>query len=156
MSVLLQGDQLRALLLGVKVSRATDTLPQTATEDLFSIDGGRVLITSLVGEITTVIQTQANNTKLTFDPDSGGSDVDLCAVLDISADAVGDLYTITGTLATAMQTGDEVLAANQVLQSPLVLTPGDIKLNCAASNTGSVKWDLTYIPLDAGASVTAV
>ncbi len=155
MSVLIQGDQLRSLLCGVKVQRATAALPQTGTSTLFTISGGKVLITSLVGEVTTVIQTQADNTKLTFDPTDAGATQDLCAVLDITADAVGTCYSLTGTPATAMQDALNFLPSNKVLAQPLVLKPGSILLDCAASNTGSVKWDLCYIPLDNGASVVA-
>lgn len=155
MSTLIAGDQLRSLLCGVKVQRATAALPQTAAGALFTITGGKVLITSLVGEVTTVIQTQADNTKLTFDPTDAGATQDLCAVLDITADAVGTLYSITGTPATAMQDALNFLPSNKVPAQPIVLKPGSILLDCAASNTGSVKWDLTYIPLDNGASVAA-
>ncbi|MFJ2000263.1 hypothetical protein [Streptomyces chartreusis] len=155
MSVLIQGDQLRSLLVGVKVQRATAALPQTSTSTLFTITGGKVLVTSLVGEVTTVIQTQADNTKLTFDPTDAGATQDLCAVLDITADAVGTCYSLTGTPATAMQDALNFLPSNKVLAQPLVLKPGSILLDCAASNTGSVKWDLCYIPLDNGASVAA-
>jgi hypothetical protein len=155
MSTLIQGDQVRALLRGVKVSRATAALPQTTASALFTVSGGKVLITGLVGEVTTVIQTQADNTKLTFDPTDAGATQDLCAVLDITADAVGTMYSITGTPGTAMQDALNFLPSNKVLAQPLVLKPGSILLDCAASNTGSVKWELTYIPLDNGASVAA-
>ena len=155
MSVLIQGDQLRSLLCGVKVQRATAALPQTSTSTLFTVSGGKVLITSLIGEVTTVIQTQADNTKLTFDPTDAGATQDLCAVLDITADAVGTMYSITGTPATAMQDSLNFLPSNKVPAQPIVLKPGSILLDCAASNTGSVKWDLTYIPLDNGAAVAA-
>jgi hypothetical protein len=155
MSVLIQGDQLRSLLCGVKVQRTTAALPQTTTSTLFTISGGKVLITSLVGEVTTVIQTQADATKLTFDPTDAGATQDLSATLDITADAVGTLYSLTGTPATAMQDALNFLPSNKVLAQPLVLKPGAILLDCAASNTGSVKWDLCYIPLDNGAAVVA-
>lgn len=155
MSTLIAGDQLRSLLCGVKVQRATAALPQTAAGALFTVTGGKVLITSLVGEVTTVIQTQADNTKLTFDPTDAGATQDLCAVLDITADAVGTLYSITGTPATAMQDALNFLPSSKVPAQPIVLKPGSILLDCAASNTGSVKWELTYIPLDNGASVAA-
>ncbi|MVO84188.1 hypothetical protein GPA10_05225 [Streptomyces sp. p1417] len=156
MSTLIQGDQVRALLRGIKVSRATAALPQTAAGALFTVSGGKVLITGLVGEVTTVIQTQADNTKLTFDPADAGATQDLCAVLDITADAVGTMYSVTGTPGTAMQDALNFLPSNKVPAQPIVLKPGSILLDCAASNTGSVKWELTYIPLDNGASVAAV
>lgn len=155
MTTMIQGDQLRALLRGVRVTRATAALPQTTAGALFTISGGKVLVTSIIGEVTTVIQTQADNTKLTFDPTDAGATQDLCAVLDITADAVGTMYSITGTPATAMQDALNFLPSSKVLAQPLVLKPGSILLDCAASNTGSVKWELTYIPLDGGASVAA-
>ncbi len=155
MSVLIQGDQLRALTLGVRVARATAALPQTTTSTLFTIATGKVLITSLFGEVTTVIQTQANNTKLTFDPTAAGASQDMCAVVDITADAVGTVYSITGTPATALQDSLNWTPSSKMLAQPVMLKPGSILLDCAASNTGSVKWDLCYIPLDNGASVAA-
>ncbi|NUP23459.1 MAG: hypothetical protein HOZ81_46875, partial [Streptomyces sp.] len=101
MSVILQGDQTRTILLGSKVDRTTAALPQTTQSALFTVAGGRVIITSIVGEVTTVIQTQANNTKIVSNPTTG-TDVDLCAVLDITADQVGCLYGITGLFSDAM------------------------------------------------------
>jgi len=142
-----------ALYQGFRVERAAATLPASTTEDLFSIDGGRVLLTGIVGEVTTLIQTQADNTKLTFDPDNGGTDQDLCAVLDITADPVGELYTITGVVANALRSD---FAIGQGMTNPLVLMEGDIKLDCSATNTGAIAWTLWYIPLDDGAVVTAV
>lgn len=155
MSTLISGDQLRALLVGVRVARATAALPQTTTSTLFTISTGQVLLTSIFGEVTTVIQTQANNTKLTFDPTATGASQDMCAVLDISADAVGTIYSITGTAATALQDSLNWVPSSKMLAQPILLKPGAILLDCAASNTGSVKWAATYIPLEAGASMAA-
>lgn len=153
MSVIIQGDEIRAIALGTLVSRATAALPASTDDALFTISGGRVIVVALVGEVTTVIQTQANNTKLKFNPTATGADQDLCAVLDITGDAVGELYTISGTVGDAMRS--DLLIGNPVLTNPLVLSEGDIELDCAATNTGSVAWDLIYVALDTGASVAA-
>jgi hypothetical protein len=141
-------------IYGTRVSRATAALPQTTTSTLFTVTG-KVLVTALWGEVTTVIQTQADNTKLQFDPTDAGATQDLCAVLDITADAVGTMYSITGTPATAMQDALNFVSPDKMLARPLLLKPGAILLNCAASNTGSVKWDLVYVPLENGAAVAA-
>lgn len=138
--------------LGLRVDRATATLPQTVAAALFTIVGGRVAITGIVGEVTVIIETQANDTKLIGNPTTGTS-VDLCAVLDITADEVGCLYGITGTPANALvgtNAGFGPLPAAQ-----FVVNVGTIDLDCAASNTGSVKWSIWYIPLDDGAYVEA-
>jgi hypothetical protein len=152
MSVLNDASALRKALFGNVVSRATAALPQTTQAALFTVTGGRVLVTSIVGEVTTVIQTQANNTKLVANPTTG-TDVDLCAVLSVSADEVGCLYGITGLFSDAMVGANA--GATVVPRNPVVVPAGSIDLNCAASNTGSVKWILTYVPLDDGASVAA-
>jgi hypothetical protein len=151
-SVIIAGPQVRALTLGQKVDRATAALPQTTAGTLFTVTGGRILLTSIVGEVTTVIQTQANNTKLQSVP-TVGTTVDLCAVLDITAKEVGALFGITGTFATALVGANA--GATVIPTVPLIIPVGAIKLNCAASNTGSVKWSVTYVPYDDGASVAA-
>lgn len=140
--------------LGLRVDRATAALPQTAAAAIFTLTG-RVLVTSIIGEVTTVIQTQANNTKLVHNPSGTGADVDLCAVLDISADAVGTYYSIVGVVATALKSTTLwiVLPADNLPAQGLILGPGTIDLSCAASNTGSVKWTIFYVPLDDGANI---
>lgn len=153
MTVMLDAASIRAVTLGTLVTRATATLPQSVAGALFTITGGRIMVISLIGEVTTVIQTQANNTKLVFDPTAAGADQDLCAVLDITADAVGEHYTISGTVGDAMRS--DLLIGNGVLQEPLILSEGDIELNCAASNTGSVAWDLIYSAIDTDATVAS-
>jgi len=142
-------------ILGVRVDRATAALPQTAAGALFTVSGGRVAVTAIVGEVTTVIQTQANATKLTFDPTDAGATQNLCATTDITADAVGTVYGITGTPAGVLSDALNFLPPNLGLAGPLVLKSGSVLLDCAASNTGSVKWTLFYVPIDDGAAVVA-
>lgn len=144
--------QVGKAVFGARVDRATATLPQTTASALFTVAGGKVAVLGIVGEVTTEIQNQANNTKIVSNPTTG-SDVDLCAVLNIAADEVGCLYGITGTFATAMVGANA--GAGVMCAQPVVVPAGTIDLNCAASNTGAVKWSLWYIPLDAGATVTA-
>ncbi len=153
MTVMLDASSIRAVTHGTLVERATAALPQTTDDALFTITGGRIRVVSLIGEVTTVIQTQANATKLKFNPTATGADQDLCATLDITADAVGTLYGITGTVTDAMV--DDLLIVNGDLASPLVLSEGDIELDCAASNTGSVAWTLVYTAIDSDATVAA-
>jgi len=138
--------------LGMRVDRATATLPQTTAAAIFTITGGRVAITQIVGEVTTLIQTQANNTKLTANPTTGTS-VDICANLDISADEAGCLYGISGLNTDALIGINAGALPGQT--RPVVVNVGTIDLACAASNTGSVKWSIFYVPVDDGAYITA-
>ena len=152
MSVYVPGDVYTKGLLGLHVPRATATLPQTTQSALFTVSGGRIALTAIIGEVTVIIQTQANNTKLVSNPTTG-TDVDICAVLNISADEVGCLYGITGLFSDALV--GAAAGATVLPRNPVVVPEGTIDLSCAASNTGSVAWDLWYVPLDAGASVAA-
>ena len=141
------------LNLGMRVDKATATLPAGVAGALFNVIGGRVAIMGILGEVTTVIQTQINGTKLTANP-TVGTAVDLCTALDITADEVGCLYGITGNV------GDALVGANAgyapLPEQPLVVAEGTIDLDCAATNTGSVKWSVWYVPLDDGAYIEAV
>lgn len=152
MSNYILGKDLRLVIAGVRVDRATANLPQTATGSLFTVTGGRVLVTSIVGQVTTVVQTQANNTKLVATPTVGTVN-DLCAVLDLTAAAVGSLLSVTGLVSDALVKSTGGAIATQ--RNGIVVAAGAIGLSCAASNTGQVKWSLTYIPYDDGAAVVA-
>lgn len=148
------GTQLTGPLhLGIQVERAAASLPAAATlTPLFTISGGRVLFT-ILGEVTTVIQTQANATKLVHNP-TVGADQDLCTTLDITADILGTLYTLPAAFASAL-IGSGMAAPFPGMGTPIIAKPGTIDLHCAATNTGAVRWTLFYLPLDLGAAVVA-
>jgi len=135
----------------VTVERATWVLAQTADLSIFTVTG-RVELISIIWEVTTVVETQANATLLKINP-TVGADVDLCAALDISADAVGSQYTITGTVADALI--NTVSGAGLFQASSLIVTAWVIELECAASNTWSVKFQVQYRAIDAWARIIA-
>ena len=132
------------------VTKAAANLPQSTQSALFTITGGRIRVLGIYGEVTTIIETKANNTKLVSNP-TVGADVDLCAVNDITADAVGTIYTITGTLANAMVATTSGAVPDQAAK--VVVAAGTIDLSCAASNTGATKWVLQYEAIDPGVTV---
>lgn len=137
---------------GQRVSRATAALPATTTGSLFTVAGGNVLITSITGVVTTSIQAQANAIKLVATP-TVGSVNDLSGTVESNGLAAGGLLSITGLAADAMVKSTGGGVSN--LRNPVVVAPGAIGLNTAATNTGSVRWVLTYVPLEEGATVVA-
>lgn len=149
-----EGKALRKLLLGIKVDRATATLPQGTAGAIFTIAGGKVLMTSIVGEVTVAIG-GANATKLTANPTvATAGDTDLCTAVDIDTCDVGDLLSITGT------PGDALLVAHKGAVQTMgphgvIMQTGTLDLDCAGSVTGSIKWVLTYVPIDDGATIVA-
>jgi len=82
------------------VLRPVTNLPATTQTPYFTVTG-RVLITQLVGEVVGVCNGVATNIKLISNP-TVGADVDLCsASASVANNAIGTIYTITGTLADA-------------------------------------------------------
>jgi len=136
--------------LGIHVSRDTDNI--LTGEDLFTIAGGRVLVNLILGEVTTVMQTKTINFKLQADP-TVGTTTDLCGNLDLSAAEVGSLLTIAGPVATALQIGKSGSVIGQTY--PIPVAEGVIQAVVGATHTGSIKWDIWYVPLDEGAYVEA-
>lgn len=151
MTVIIQGSQLRTLELGTKVDQPTAALPQTATGTLFTVAGGRVWVTSLIGVVTTVIQAQATVSKIRATPTTGSVN-DLSGTVDLTGAVVGSLLSLTGLAADAMvlSTGGGI----STLRNPILVAVGTIGLNTAASSTGAIQWSLTYVPYDDGGSVS--
>ncbi len=140
--------------LGQVVERATELLPQATTVSIFTIAGGRVKITSIIGEVTTVagIGAVLNMTKLTATPTTGGA-ADICADLDTQSFVVGRLLGITGIPTDAMISLGGV---NPAQTQGVILKAGVLTLECdGVTVTGNVKWTLHYVPVDVGATVVA-
>lgn len=63
--------QLGEDVVGTIITKATQTLPQGATANLFTIQGGAVLVTGLFGIVQTAIQNSACNLSLGLAPTVG-------------------------------------------------------------------------------------
>lgn len=153
MSVLNPAGGLKSAVLGVSVSRATATLPATTQAAIFTISTGRVLVTSLVGTVTVATGATATNLKITGNP-ATGTDVDIAANVAAASKEVGSMFTLPATFGGALVVNNAGGAPLQ-LGVGVILNPGTLDLVTSATNTGSVRWDLTYVPIDDGASVTA-
>jgi hypothetical protein len=157
MSVIIQGTQLRAILLGTLASKATGTVAN-GTTSLFTITGGRVIVTSLVGRVTTAIGATASNAKLVYNPTAAGTSFDLCTAVAIEADAVEQTYYVAGSVATvgALLVGGAVGQSNGVFSSPYILQAGVIEQNLSADPVGgAITWSCTWFPYDDGAALAA-
>ncbi len=152
MSVLIQGNQIRAIKLGVRVARATGALPATTTGALFTVAGGKVLVTSIVGTVTTAVQAQATTYKLRATPTVGAVN-DLSATVDLNAAAVGSLIGATGLAADALVLSTGGGVSN--LRNPVVVNTGSIGATTVATSTGAIQWTVTYVPIDDGATLVA-
>lgn len=143
--------------LGAKVSRTPADIFDGTTTALFTVSGGRVLITHIELEVSgAAVDNTTSNTKLTMNP-TVGTDRDICANLDVDSDELGSVYSITGVASDALQGGSgggTVGMTNKGVVAP----EGTIDLVSAAdAGTGGalVGAEVWYIPLDAGASIAA-
>ena len=133
------------------MAKAAATLPATTTQNIFTVTVGRIAVLLLLGEVTTIVQAQANNLKVTSAPTTGTA-VDLASNLDINAKEAGTLLLaeLDGTALVGANAG----AALSGVGTSLCIVPiGSIRIETSATNTGATKWDLWYFPLDVGALV---
>jgi len=136
--------------IGMRVDRATANM--TTGLDLFTISGGTVLVTLILGEVTTIMETKTINLKLQADPTTGTTS-DMSANVDMTAAEAGTLITISGVPGTATQLGKSGNVIGQL--APVVVAPGVIQVIIGATHTGSIKWSVFYVPLEEGASIAA-
>ena len=148
MTAMIQGEQLRTLLLGTKVDKSTGTLAAT-TIPLFTIAGGLVAVTSITGRVTTAV-TVANSYKLQHNP-TAGTTVDLCAATDIGTTdtARGEIFVVSGVRATGLTIG-----ANPRAVTAVIMDTGQIE-SVSAGTDGVILWSVTWVPLDTGATLVA-
>ncbi len=133
------------------LKRNTATIPATTTEELFKITNGRILVHLLLGEVTTIIQTQTCNLKVTINPTTGTSG-DVASNLDVTATEAGGLLFPEGD-GTALIGVDAGTGFGAGGQQPWIVPIGGIDITTSATNTGAIKWDLWYEILDEDALV---
>ena len=158
MSVLLHGYQLRALNYGTQVITSAKTLPATTTATLFTVSSGAVIVTSLLGLVSTVVQSSDPQVTLGTAPTSGTAEVaGIASSTSIASAEVGTWLTVqpsSGLPGALVVMASAAKAGNTVfLPAPFVVSAGTITWTTGATKTGAVIWYLTYIPLDTGASV---
>jgi hypothetical protein len=157
MSVIIQGAQLRTIAFGQQVTKAAANLPQTATATLFTVAGGNILVTSLLGVVSgTAIQNQACTLALGTVPTTGtASTTGIATAVSIINKEIG---TWVAPQASSGASGALVVGGNAgaslFLPVPFTVPAGTISWTTSASNTGKMAWYLTYVPLDTGASVS--
>ena len=144
--------QLQNISMGIPLFRAATILPQTAVIVIFHIVGGRVLLTSLLGECTIIWGAVPGNTTLNENPTAGTTELLATAIVYANL-PVGDLISFTGLDGGAM-----IPAAAGGIPGftgrGRVLRVGELEWEQSGNATGEMSWACTYIPLDDGAYMT--
>lgn len=152
MTAMISTAQVRTIQFGLKVERATAVLPATAYGALFTVTGGRILVTGLIGEFTVAGSATATNLKVTATPTTGTA-VDIAANVAVASKEIGTLVGITGLFSDAAVAANA--GAGVMPRNPVVVPIGTLGVTTSATNTGSIKWTLTYVALDDAATVVA-
>lgn len=155
MGALIPGKAYRDAMFGIKVDRATAVLPATAYGALFTIAGGRVLITGLIGEFTVAASATATTVAVTGTPTTGTATTWATATA-VTSKEIGAQITLPAAFGSAVVVNNAGAGGQLQPVAPYVAAIGTLGITTSATNTGSVKWTVFYVPLDAGASVTAV
>jgi hypothetical protein len=140
------------LEVGKTYVRSSATLVSGATDNIFTIAGGRIEILSLFGECITNIGT-VGATDIFVDATAGADyDADFCTAVDIDALAAGDTITFTNAVSEGVLT----FVANQGAGQPLswYCPAGILILDPTTTDTGAITWWMTFRPLEPLVTVT--
>jgi hypothetical protein len=159
MTTMIQGRELRAIALGRGPVEKAVAYSTAATYQLFTVTGGRVLITALWGVVTTAM-TGANTINLQTDPTTGDTIVVVTATdLGTTDTAAGTTIGVTGNIADPASTGADfatVFARGGRALRDLVVTTGEIEsVGTEGTINGAITWYCCWIPLDDGAELVA-
>jgi hypothetical protein len=170
MSVFPRGAELLGASYGLQVVEPAKTIPATTFSNIFTVSGGRVLVTSLTGVVTTVIGAVATTLSVGVTPTGGSlAATGLCTATAITSLPVGAQVGIpplisgalvvsaaSGVLQAGSGSGTSAIGVPVINGGIAVVSPGVININTSATTTGALSWTLMYVPLDTGALVTAV
>jgi hypothetical protein len=143
--------------IGIPVIKAAQNLPQTATATLFTQSGGAVLVTGLLGVVTTAlgatttslsVGTGISNTAIMTASAVAGKAAGTWIIPTASAGVGGAPVMVPGGAAFLTPSGDRLF-------TPFVLAPGSgITWTTNANDTGQIAWYLWYIPMDADSGLS--
>jgi len=150
MSVIIQGNQLRAIGLGQRAQK-TQAL-SAATLPIFTVAGGEVLVTSLYLKATVSIAAAGGTLALQSNPTTGDTATSIVAATDL-----GTSDATAGTIIGVRDQGDGTtnFAENGFALSNLVVATGQLELVGASGIDGTVLAVVTWIPLTDGATLVA-
>lgn len=146
--------------LGPIVENTVAYNPAGTAVNLFVITGGRILLTSLVGQVTVIIAQNAAanaNSRLRHTPTTGAAAAtNMCLDLDCDGFDVDNALHITGDPGVAMvDDGETGVIIPSFVTNLLVLQPGTISLFYTTLVTGTVRWTIKYLAIDAASLVVA-
>lgn len=159
MTVIVPNKAYRSLQFGLQVVKAAQTPPASgASATLFTVAGGSVLVTSLVGRVSTALSGTTGAIALGTKPTVGTEETAGIATAGVvGGSEVGTKLTpqaVSGQGGGLVVSG-KVAGNAPFLAPPFVVDAGTIEITTSViTMTGAIDWYLTYVPLDDAASVS--
>lgn len=132
------------------------TTPSGGSDVLFTITGGPILVTKMIGIVTTVLAGTANGT-LRAGVTTPAGNVALSTTVAIDDDAAGTSYRFVGAtgVLTPVTAGAKIIDPVTVEDCNFLVPVGNIHFLTSAAMTGAITWYMSYIPLSPDCVVTA-
>jgi len=128
----------------------------TPEDHLFDVDGGDILITSFVGIVTELVDSNVATCGIEIDRDDEAADTEFTTLVAIEDDVVGTVYVFTDVAIPVLTPLVPGAVGSNTLMSPWFCPEGMIEqANSAANLDGTIVWHMTWIPYTDGTTVTA-
>lgn len=150
-TTLIKNIDVRTITKGILVSRPAAALPSTTIGTIFTISGGRILIVSLTGTVATLLS-GTNSTTVGLTPTWSGTS----APAALSSAGVIPV-AVSSPVCSKLDGGALIVVASGsiIAPTPWLAAAGAVTITTASTVTGTVSWEMIYVPLDAGAQVVA-
>ena len=134
-------------------SRCAAYSPTAATVAKFTVSGGAILVHLMYGTIVTTLEATASNVSVTLNPTTGTTGT-VASTAEGNGLVAGDHILIEGDGTAAIVAGATKWFT---LGGPaaFIADAGAIEVIHAAAQTGTLRWDLFWEPLDEEARVVA-
>ncbi len=141
------------MVVGCRVDRVAEITG--ATQNLFTVAGGHVLMTGFYGEIMVAIDT-ANVWDINYDATTVTDTVMGTDSEALNGFVAGRMFYLPVNAAGAITVTAECGACPIDIRAETILPPGHFDLTGTnALTAGQVRWSIWYVPLDPGAYVYA-
>lgn len=155
----LTASQQRHATVGWRTQGAAKTVPTNATQTVFTVTAGRILVVALYGLVSTIIGGTTPAAKYVATPTTGSAN-DMCTTLTITGDEVGMMWQVPSAVGSALigaaAAGKSGSLSGNAGWCGQIVAPGTIGFNdSAADATGAVIHTLYWIALDDVARVVA-
>lgn len=159
MASFLQQKDVRLITLGKQVIKLAQVPPNSGSSaNLFTVAGGSVIVTSLIGHVSTAMSGTTGAIALGAHPTVGTEKTAGIATAGVIGGAeVGTFLTpiASSGLAGALVVSALFAGNSPFLANPFLVNAGVIEVTTSvATMTGAIDWYLTYVALDDGASVS--